>query len=211
MSTKSSKYGGTKLTGVDSFDNWKNDLEDSLVVDGQINLIEAKRVPEKSLDGEIDAAARSATRILHAQVSLKISQSVNENHRSIIGAFKHPQDKYNALILKYEGNNETQYHHLVTRFTDITEGKSMGIHEKVELMRKLQAQVLKIRPKNNIPEWLMVHTLKLSVDAEQYETTLQVINQSTVELEFDDIISRLASRETELTSNIATANWAWRR
>ena len=38
------------MTGEDSFDNWKNNLEDSLVVDGQIDLIEAKRVLDSDME-----------------------------------------------------------------------------------------------------------------------------------------------------------------
>jgi hypothetical protein len=77
------------------------------------------------------------------------------------------------------------------------------VQEKVNSLHNLKAELDGHKDKTLFPEEVLTQFLKISM-SEEYETTIEIINNKKEDLSFEEVVNRLENKETELKGKAIT-------
>jgi hypothetical protein len=219
-------YRGTVLSGRDNFDTWKKDLINFLRAEDLEDFIDGS-AEDPSIDKKEETAAESVQaeavskdkrteikeyRKKESTCNVAVLNSLDEYHKKSVQSLDTPKEVYDFVIRKYAAPNAARRAQLLNSIYAVSTQTNKTVQEKVDSLRNLKAELDGHRDKTPFPEEVLTQFLKISM-AEEYETTIEIINNEKEDLSFEEVANRLENKETELKGRAITeeaANFAGR-
>jgi len=219
-------YRGTVLSSRDNFDTWKKDLMNFLRAEDLEDFIDGS-----AEDPSIDEKGKTVAGIVQVEAvttekktkikeyrknesicNVAVLNSLDEYHKKSVQSLDTPKEVYDFVIKKYAAPNAARRAQLLNSIYAVSTQTNKTVQEKVDSLRNLKAELDGHKDKTPFPEEVLTQFLKTSMD-EEYETTIEIINNEKEDLSFEEVANRLENKETELKGKAITdetANFASR-
>ena len=144
--------------------------------------------------------------------NVAVLNSLDEYHKKSVQSFNTPKEVYDFVIKKYAAPNAARRAQLLNAIYSVSTQTDKTVQEKVDSLRNLKAELDGHKDKTPFPEEVLTQFLKISM-GEEYETTIEIINNEKEDVSFEEVANRLENKETELKGKAITgetANFAGR-
>jgi hypothetical protein len=204
-------YRGTVLSGRDNFDTWKKDLMNFLRAEDLVDFIDGSAEDPSNDEKEKTAAGSTQVEAVTKEKKAEIKEyrkkestcnvavlnSLDEYHKKSVQSLNSPKEVFDFAIKKYAAPNAARRAQLLNSIYAVSTQKNKTVQEKVDSLRNLKAELDGHKDRTQFPEEILTQFLKTSMD-EEYETTIEIINNERGDISFDEVANRLENKETEL-------------
>ena len=203
-------YRGTVLSSRDNFDTWKKDLMNFLRAEDLEDFIDGS-----AEDPSIDEKGKTVAGIVQVEAvttekktkikeyrknesicNVAVLNSLDEYHKKSVQSLDTPKEVYDFVIKKYAAPNAARRAQLLNSIYAVSTQTNKTVQEKVDSLRNLKAELDGHKDKTPFPEEVLTQFLKTSMD-EEYETTIEIINNEKEDLSFEEVANRLENKEDD--------------